>query len=742
MGNIRKNGIPLLAMVEFFRVEDSTKAIDALNNTFLFEDCIQLSITFCSKDKLEVKKNNDDFWDFTVAPRGPSGEKDVSVSKQPDGKSILHIKNMGLKTVESDIWNELGKYGLIVNVQLFASPDQAAIEFDSPAVALQVWNCIVDYDVQICGNVIDASFSKLKRLNNPSGKNNIISLSLKTNNPIYVNGFYEICKEYGEVARILISRFADGWMKAEIEYFDKEVAWKAKIHLNGACPFPGSSSIRASFTFANHLTVEYLTLDSWDYTFDPKGPDISEGYQSSRPEQRETDEENDINVHNSEEMDAMSVDVEITKELTLVAAEGTKEPTEGTKELTLVAAKGRKEMTSVAAEGTKESIPEDSEVFDKPAEPSKEQLRREIIRKLLKEKPEAPPQLSVNDSQCREPFNEKLHGLGACEGVILSDPMALRIFAEQLELSVFVSIAYHYPGLTKQLNASEDIDLITFKTKDKVFHLLPCFDPGLNGDIGRVLHEKNAGKMYFVCGKEKILDFFARKLQWNPLKVADAIEVANKNDVMKRFDVFEPRQYSAEDIKHKDCLILTAMTRSITHPKQFFCWKDSYVSGDMILSIMNLKRLGKESQVMDSNQLLLDSLFHHSLKAALIYNFVKKYLDIGDVQIWNLERPSQKTPPISDRPEDDQMDLMLHQEEPWNALQSDLRSLIDARLSSLEPGAYSKGHTPREMYEERWRRHASPEHAPKPQSLFTHRSPPRRTSSKRRDSERSRSPRR
>lgn len=68
----RKGGTQ--AMVEFINVEDAVKAKKYLNGTFIYAHCCSLRVDYGKADKLVVKVNNQDTWDFT--PEGPIGLDD------------------------------------------------------------------------------------------------------------------------------------------------------------------------------------------------------------------------------------------------------------------------------------------------------------------------------------------------------------------------------------------------------------------------------------------------------------------------------------------------------------------------------------------------------------------------------------------------------------------------------------------------------------------------------------------
>jgi len=67
-------------MVEFVNIADAVKAKKNLNGTFIYADCCSLRVDYGKADKLTVKINNQDTWDFT--PEGPVGHA-AAANDQP-----------------------------------------------------------------------------------------------------------------------------------------------------------------------------------------------------------------------------------------------------------------------------------------------------------------------------------------------------------------------------------------------------------------------------------------------------------------------------------------------------------------------------------------------------------------------------------------------------------------------------------------------------------------------------------
>ncbi|XP_045487259.1 heterogeneous nuclear ribonucleoprotein L isoform X2 [Pieris rapae] len=77
----KKNGVQ--AMVEFESVESATRAKDALHGCDIYSGCCTLKIEYAKPERLNVFKNDQDSWDYTLSDEGQPQQRSAPLLQSP-----------------------------------------------------------------------------------------------------------------------------------------------------------------------------------------------------------------------------------------------------------------------------------------------------------------------------------------------------------------------------------------------------------------------------------------------------------------------------------------------------------------------------------------------------------------------------------------------------------------------------------------------------------------------------------
>lgn len=211
--------------------------------------------------------------------KGPSYS--VAAPVEHEASPVVHVRSLNSKVIEADLWNELGKYGKVINVFMIKQTGQALVEFEDINNAIELISQSKKGPITVNSQNAQFAFSKSKKIIVPSRQglspnggvleerqeHNVLLVTIgDVYYPINITVMHSICKPYGEVARIVI--FRKSGVQAMVEYIKLEDAVKAKKKLNGAFIYTGCCSLRVDYAKPDKLTVKHNTQDSWDFTVD------------------------------------------------------------------------------------------------------------------------------------------------------------------------------------------------------------------------------------------------------------------------------------------------------------------------------------------------------------------------------------------------------------------------------------------------------------------------------------------
>jgi hypothetical protein len=125
----------------------------------------------------------------------------------------------------------------------------------------------------------------------------------------------------------------------------------------------------------------------------------------------------------------------------------------------------------------------------------------------------------------RQPFNKALHQIGRqCDDThIIKNKVDVKLFSDELQMSRYVTILSHVPPkLTANI---DEIDLLTIRTKKKVFAVLPKVFPQILKSIGRALREFAVEQTIFAHKGNQMRQYCKDTFQWELMKVIDVFWV-------------------------------------------------------------------------------------------------------------------------------------------------------------------------------------------------------------------------
>jgi hypothetical protein len=129
---------------------------------------------------------------------------------------------------------------------------------------------------------------------------------------------------------------------------------------------------------------------------------------------------------------------------------------------------------------------------------------------------------------CRQPFNAALHGLGRECGEIrvIEDEVDVCFFSKEVRTSQHITILGHVPP--KLTADSDKIDLLTIKTRRKVFVVLPKVFPQILRSFGGVLREFVVEQTVFAHKGNLRRQFCKDKFQWELSKFVDVFRACRE----------------------------------------------------------------------------------------------------------------------------------------------------------------------------------------------------------------------
>ena len=132
---------------------------------------------------------------------------------------------------------------------------------------------------------------------------------------------------------------------------------------------------------------------------------------------------------------------------------------------------------------------------------------------------------------CATPFNQKLHDLPHCEGVVVDDARSVDKLKRELRESSFFVADFH--GTTSVDDVRGHIGFITFAFQNEIFFILPHLFRTLNSSIAQGLNEFRRPVLVFrwEIEKKKCKELF----DWEP-EVIDVGTVAKEKKCSKSLD--------------------------------------------------------------------------------------------------------------------------------------------------------------------------------------------------------------
>jgi hypothetical protein len=129
---------------------------------------------------------------------------------------------------------------------------------------------------------------------------------------------------------------------------------------------------------------------------------------------------------------------------------------------------------------------------------------------------------------CQQPFNVAFHELGReCgETRVIEDEVDVCFFSEEVRTSQHITILGHVPP--KLVADSDKIDLLTIKTKKKVFIVLPKVFPQILRSVGEALRKFALEQTIFAHKGNLMRQFCKDTFQWEPTKVIDVFQACRE----------------------------------------------------------------------------------------------------------------------------------------------------------------------------------------------------------------------
>jgi hypothetical protein len=126
---------------------------------------------------------------------------------------------------------------------------------------------------------------------------------------------------------------------------------------------------------------------------------------------------------------------------------------------------------------------------------------------------------------CQQPYNRALHRIGGeCgEPRVVQDEGEMNRFAVELRGSTHVTVLVHAPP--RLISATDEIDLLTVRTKRRIFVFLPKVFPQTLEPLGKALNECAMDQVVFTHKGDKMKSFCKEVLQWGPKNIIDVHEI-------------------------------------------------------------------------------------------------------------------------------------------------------------------------------------------------------------------------
>ena len=133
---------------------------------------------------------------------------------------------------------------------------------------------------------------------------------------------------------------------------------------------------------------------------------------------------------------------------------------------------------------------------------------------------------------CASPFNENLHRLGEIENTFVTDPADFVEFRHHIVLARRVAVAIHMTPSS----VARRVDLMTFRCRHRVFHIMPASCLPLMPRLADVLKTKTATATFFIFRLKNVMEYFKQVFDWTPKKFVDIAKLAESNGLSPTLD--------------------------------------------------------------------------------------------------------------------------------------------------------------------------------------------------------------
>jgi hypothetical protein len=125
---------------------------------------------------------------------------------------------------------------------------------------------------------------------------------------------------------------------------------------------------------------------------------------------------------------------------------------------------------------------------------------------------------------CQQPYNQALHQLGReCgETRLIEGEDDVKILSAELKASSHITVLAHAPP--KLIREVDEVDLLTVRTRKRVFAVLPKVFPQTVQAVGAALRNSVEEQVVFVHKGNKLRKFCKEVLQWVPENVMDVFD--------------------------------------------------------------------------------------------------------------------------------------------------------------------------------------------------------------------------
>eukprot|EP00743_Colponemidia_sp_Colp-15_P001250 GILK01001373.1.p1 GENE.GILK01001373.1~~GILK01001373.1.p1 ORF type:complete len:493 (+),score=55.90 GILK01001373.1:103-1479(+) len=183
---------------------------------------------------------------------------------------VLFIRNVPDETTEHELSAFCAPFGVVNQILVIHSKNQAFVEFQDVAHAINCLNYYTESPPMIHGQPIYFAFSgrqEVTKQEDSQQPNDILLVSvLNLVYPVTVDVLHQIFSRYGVIQKIVTFSKPNSGFQALVQMGDVASAIQAKMGLEGQNIYSGCNTLKIQFSALKSLSIKYDNEKSRDYT--------------------------------------------------------------------------------------------------------------------------------------------------------------------------------------------------------------------------------------------------------------------------------------------------------------------------------------------------------------------------------------------------------------------------------------------------------------------------------------------